>query len=113
MSELKTFFFFLQADFVVPIITSGYLNEIRSCNTDGPNTTDNLDYKYVNFIYTLIVNHYIHATGCLNKKVRTVLPQRVDVDVFKHISMYPDLMPFTHESKFNEQFKAFLKKGQP
>ncbi|KAL0883308.1 hypothetical protein ABMA27_016719 [Loxostege sticticalis] len=105
--------YFEKADFVVPIITSGYLNEIRSCNTDGPNTTDNLDYKYVNFIYTLIVNHYIHATGCLNKKVRTVLPQRVDVDVFKHISMYPDLMPFTHESKFNEQFKAFLKKGQP
>ncbi|XP_063826248.1 uncharacterized protein LOC135075725 [Ostrinia nubilalis] len=104
--------YFEKADFVVPIITSGYLNEIRSCDSNGPNTTDNLDYKYVNFIYTLIVNHYIHATGCLNKKVRTVLPQRVDVDVFRHISMYPDLMPWTHESKFNEQFKAFLKKGQ-
>ncbi|CAG9786612.1 unnamed protein product [Diatraea saccharalis] len=101
--------YFEKADYVVPVITSGYLNEIRSSNTSDPHVTDNLDYKYVNFIYSLIVNHYIHATGCLNKKVRTVLPQQVDVDVFRYISMYPDLMPMTHESKFNEQFKEFLR----
>ncbi|KAL4707806.1 hypothetical protein ACJJTC_001752 [Scirpophaga incertulas] len=101
--------YFEKADFIVPIITSGYLNEIRSSsNSHIPNVNDNLDYKYVNFIYTLIVNHYIHATGCLNKKVRTVLPQKVDVDVFKRISMYPDLMPWTYEPKFSEQFQAFL-----
>ncbi|CAH2980964.1 unnamed protein product [Chilo suppressalis] len=101
--------YFEKADYIVPIITSGYLSAIRSCNASDPHVTDNLDYKYVNFIYSLIVNHYIHATGCLNKKVRTVLPQQVDVDVFRHISMYPDLMPMTHESKFNEQFQAFLR----
>ncbi|XP_053609868.1 uncharacterized protein LOC128674906 [Plodia interpunctella] len=101
--------YFEKADFIVPIVTPGYLQEIRSNNPAMPNTTDNLDFKYVNFIYSLIVSHYIHATGCLNKKVRTVLPQNVDRQVFGRISMYPDLMPWTYEKKFDEQFKAFLK----
>ncbi|XP_060803152.1 uncharacterized protein LOC106129264 [Amyelois transitella] len=101
--------YFEKADFIVPIITPGYLQEIRSNNPNTPSTTDNLDFKYVNFIYSLIVNYYIHATGCLNKKVRTVLPQNFDREVLTRISMYPDLMPWTYETKFDEQFKAFLK----
>lgn len=101
--------YFEKANFVVPIITSGYLNEIKSNRPGALNTTDNLDFKYANFIYKLIVNHYIHASGCLNKKVRTVLPQNVDREVFTNISMYPELMPWTFETKFDEQFKAFLK----
>ncbi|KAM3965190.1 uncharacterized protein ACR2FA_000580 [Aphomia sociella] len=101
--------YFEKASFVVPIITSGYLEEIKSNNSGTINTTDNLDLKYVNFIYKLIVNHYIHASGCLNKKVRTVLPQNVDNEVFTNISMYPELMPWTFETRFDEQFKAFLK----
>lgn len=99
----------LQADFVVPIITSGYLQEIKSHSSSVPNTSDNLDSKYVNFIYNLIINHYIHASGCMNKKVRSVLPKNVNVDVLRSVTLYPDLMPWTFETNFDQQFKAFLK----
>lgn len=106
---LRTFFCF-QADFIVPILTPGYLDEIKSHKVNLPNTTENLDHKYANFIYNLIVNHYIHATGCLNTKVRSVLPQNSKTDLFMNITMYPDLMPWTYETCFDEQFQAFLKK---
>ncbi|KAJ0176748.1 hypothetical protein K1T71_007927 [Dendrolimus kikuchii] len=102
--------YFEKADFVVPIITSGYLEQIKSHQPNVPNTSENLDHKYVNFIYNLIVNHYIHATGCLNRKVRSVLPQNANVDVIRSITMYPDLLPWTYETSFDEQFQSFLKK---
>lgn len=102
--------YFEKADFIVPIITSGYLNEIQSHHTNVPNTSENLDHKYANFIYNLIVTHYIHATGCLNRKVRSVLPQNANVDLMKKIVMYPDLLPWTYETSFDEQFQVFLKK---
>ncbi|XP_023934777.2 uncharacterized protein LOC112043540 [Bicyclus anynana] len=102
--------YFEKADFIVPIITSGYLNSINPLSPHEPSTDDNLDYKYVNFIYNLIINYYIHATGCLNHKVRSVLPYGVNINVLKEITMYPDLLPFTHESNFNDHFKVFLEK---
>ncbi|CAG4969563.1 unnamed protein product [Parnassius apollo] len=102
--------YFEKADFIVPIITTGYLNEINSHTPRVPSTNDNLDFKYVNFIYKLIVNHYIHVSGCLNQKVRSVLPQNAEVNVLRDITMYPDLMPWTYETNFDENFKAFLNK---
>ncbi|XP_047511198.1 uncharacterized protein LOC125053725 [Pieris napi] len=101
--------YFEKAHFIVPIITTGYLSRIKSYTPLEPTTDDNLDFKYVNFIYNLIVNYYIHASGCINEKVRSVLPQNVNVDVLRDISMYPDLMPWTYETNFDEHFKAFLK----
>lgn len=101
---------YFQADYIVPIITTGYINEITSNNKNIPNTTENLDHKYVNFIYNLIVNNYIHATGCLNRKVRSVLPQNANVDLFSRMTMYPDLLPWTYETNFDEQFQEFLRK---
>ncbi|XP_037868324.1 uncharacterized protein LOC101741884 isoform X2 [Bombyx mori] len=102
--------YFEKADYIVPIITTGYINEITSNNKNIPNTTENLDHKYVNFIYNLIVNNYIHATGCLNRKVRSVLPQNANVDLFSRMTMYPDLLPWTYETNFDEQFQEFLRK---
>ncbi|XP_075978030.1 uncharacterized protein LOC142977821 [Anticarsia gemmatalis] len=102
--------YFEKADIIIPIITSGYLDEIKSHNPIVSNTSDNMDHKYVNFIYNLIVNQYIYATGCLNKKVRSVMPQNANMDLFSRLHMYPDLMPWTYEVNFDDQFKAFLKK---
>uniref|UniRef100_A0A2A4IV09 Death domain-containing protein n=1 Tax=Heliothis virescens TaxID=7102 RepID=A0A2A4IV09_HELVI len=102
--------YFEKADIIIPILTPGYLKEINSHNSAIPNTSDNLDHKYVNFIYNLIVSNYIHATGCLNKKVRSVLPQNANAGLFAQMAMYPDLMPWTYETKFDHQFKTFLKK---
>ncbi|XP_047030200.1 uncharacterized protein LOC124637634 [Helicoverpa zea] len=102
--------YFEKADIIIPILTPGYLKEINSHNSAIPNTSDNFDHKYVNFIYNLIVSNYIHATGCLNKKVRSVLPQNANSGLFAQMAMYPDLMPWTYETMFDEQFKTFLKK---
>ncbi|CAB3236741.1 unnamed protein product [Arctia plantaginis] len=101
--------YFEKANLIIPIITTGYLDEIKSHDPIASNTTDNLDHKYVNFIYNLIVNNYIYATGCLNKKVRSVMPQNASLDLFNRLSMYPDLMPWTYEMNFDEQFQVFLK----
>lgn len=102
--------YYFQADYVVPIVTSGYLNSIKDRAPNIPNMTENLDFKYVQFIYSLIVNNYIHLTGCLNKKVRSVIPENQDPNVLMKISMYPDLMPWTNEINFDEVFQEFLKK---
>lgn len=103
-------FIVFQADFVVPVLTSGYFNAIKCHNLNLPNMSQNLDYKYVHFIYTLIVNNYIHLTGCLNKKVRSVIPVYVDPNVMANVTLYPDLMPFTNEECFDETFIEFIKK---
>lgn len=102
--------YFDKADYVVPILTSGYLNSIKRHSPNMPNMSHNLDFKYVQFIYSLIVNNFIHLTGCMNKKVRSVLPQDQDTNVLMEISMYPDLMPWTNEQMFDEMFQEFLKK---
>ncbi|XP_041978896.1 uncharacterized protein LOC121732932 [Aricia agestis] len=101
---------FEKADFIVPIITTGYINRINSNTPQTPCTTDNLDYKYVNFIYNLIINHYIYVTGCLNEKARSVLPHNAHANVLSEVASYPALLPWTYETYFDEMFKAFLKK---
>lgn len=94
----------------MPILTTGYLNKIKSHSPQVPSTNDNLDSKYVNFLYNLIINHYIYASGCLNEKVRSVLPLNANVDVLRDITMYPDLLPWTYEANFDDHFKEFLKR---
>ncbi|KAG7308772.1 hypothetical protein JYU34_006005 [Plutella xylostella] len=101
--------YFEKADYIVPLITTGYMDEINGYGPGVPSTSDNLDCKYVNFIYNLISNQYMHITGCLNKKVRSVLPENADVKVLRNISLYPALIPWTHEMSFDEQFRIFLK----
>ncbi|XP_063536149.1 uncharacterized protein LOC134745939 [Cydia strobilella] len=96
-----------KADYVVPILTTGYLSAIRTHNTSAPSTNGNLDHKYVNYVYNLITGQYIYADGCLNKKVRSVLPEGVFVP-WMLISSYPVLKPWTCEADFDKQFKSFL-----
>lgn len=37
------------------------------------------------------------------------MPQNANLDLFSRLSMYPDLMPWTYEMNFDEQFQIFLK----
>lgn len=62
-----------QVDYVIPVITREYLKAINSCTNKVEDDMLHADNKYVKYIYTVLMTHYI-MNGCRNFKVRGLLP---------------------------------------
>lgn len=65
---------FGQTDYVIPILTVGYLQSIGGRARGVSREGGCLDATYAQFIHTLMNSHYIR-NSCLNKKVRCIIPQ--------------------------------------
>ncbi|XP_058797809.1 uncharacterized protein LOC131668017 [Phymastichus coffea] len=74
-----------QVNYIVPILTEKYLNNINTNTYNTANNT-NLDSKYIRYIFSLMRYEY-NKQGCKNKKVRCIVPndevQKV-VPLIKH-----------------------------
>ncbi|KAK7866480.1 hypothetical protein R5R35_014346 [Gryllus longicercus] len=64
---------FPQVNYVIPIITEGYLKAIVDLRPPLQFESTYIDCKYTRFIYTLMKKYYVN-NGCLNKKIRCVIP---------------------------------------
>lgn len=62
-----------QVDYVIPVITRDYVKAINSCTNQFEDGMLHVDNKYVKYIYTLLITHYM-MNGCRNFKVRGLLP---------------------------------------
>ncbi|KAF2894474.1 hypothetical protein ILUMI_11674 [Ignelater luminosus] len=76
---------FEQINYVFPIITKQYLEQITSNtnNTTNFSPLENPDHKYVKYIYRLINAHYL-GNGCKNTKVRCIIPDGMVTNILKH-----------------------------
>ncbi|CAG2060378.1 unnamed protein product [Timema podura] len=63
---------FDQVNFIVPIITQGYVEAISS-RRPAVNYVNCVDPKYAKLLYHLMDTEYLH-NGCLNYRVRTIIP---------------------------------------
>lgn len=66
--------FYATSDYVIPILTPNYLNEINSIKRPS-NSNKNMDGHYAKFIYDLMNNEYLRSGGC-NRKIRCIIPDK-------------------------------------
>lgn len=64
---------FKQVNYIIPILTSGYIKHITNLNNDDNddeyNLFNNLDYKYVKYLYSLMRFEYF-KNNCKNNRIR-------------------------------------------
>lgn len=77
--------FFRQADYVIPILTNDYLNIINSWRP-AMNSAENLDNRFVNYIYSLMSAYYLD-NGCLNDKIRCIIFDDMASSILSHKAM--------------------------
>lgn len=73
---------YAQADYVIPIMTTDYLNGISSTN-QMCSALGNVDGVYMKYIYTLMTYEYI-KNGCRNYRIRCVIPDDEFDEVQQH-----------------------------
>ncbi|KAL0269240.1 UNVERIFIED_CONTAM: hypothetical protein PYX00_007043 [Menopon gallinae] len=67
---------FHQVDYICPILTESYLKLINR-KENACNLSDvHLDARYAQFIYALMNNYYV-SNGCLNDKIRCIIPDEL------------------------------------
>lgn len=71
------------ADYIMPILSIGYLNLISSNTHTHHSAIENLDNAYAKFIHKSISNSYIR-NGCLNKNIRCLVPNCLADGIQKH-----------------------------
>lgn len=66
---------FDQVDYVVPVITENYLHAIcaRGTVTESSMLCMDTKYRYIKYIYNLMTTYYMR-NGCINDKIRCVVP---------------------------------------
>lgn len=76
-----------QSDFVIPILTTDYLNKITSLsNLRDFSLWENIDNTYVKYIYKMLMTHYMQ-NSCYNTKIRGIIPHERIKDVLNHEAM--------------------------
>jgi hypothetical protein len=68
-----------QMDFIIPILTEGYVSSLWSC--EGGRCAS-LDAQYAQLIYDLASKDYVE-NSCRNYKVRCLVPDELSRTVFK------------------------------
>lgn len=94
----------------MPIITEGYMEAIKSPTALCSSSTNNIDCTYARFIYTLMSSHYINGTGCINKKIRSIMPQSVNKKVLGELYKYPHLQVWMSENEIDKFLITYFKK---
>ncbi|XP_014248616.1 uncharacterized protein LOC106666163 [Cimex lectularius] len=101
--------YFHKMDFIIPIVTEGYLARIGGEPAKNCSTLSSLDPQYIEFIHDLILKYYAN-NKCKNDKIRTIIPENSHKKILQHPEMkkYPMLWSFAYESELEELAKRIL-----
>lgn len=100
---------FHQVDYVVPIITEEYLRAISSNNEVTGSSMMCMDTKYIQFIFNLMSTYYMR-NGCINDKIRCVVPDRLVYLTQRHpIMSRPQFQAWVKESETEELSRRILR----
>lgn len=65
------YFSFFQVDYIIPILTREYIEMVNNLAKANEKIHNNLDTKYLKYIYSLLRYEYV-ANKCCNNRVRCV-----------------------------------------
>lgn len=77
---------FNQSNYIMPILSIGYLDTISTNTPIYSSAVENLDNVYVKYIHKLISNSYMR-NGCCNKNIRGLVPDLMADGIQKHPAM--------------------------
>ncbi|XP_011160012.1 uncharacterized protein LOC105196006 [Solenopsis invicta] len=86
---------FKQVNYVIPVLTKGYIERINN-PTKIYEQMDNLNTKYLKYIYSLLRYEYVR-NQCCNNRVRCIVPDK-DVYTIVRANLHPTLEAWFRES---------------
>lgn len=87
---------FKQVDYIIPILTRGYIERINNLGKTYEEIHNNLDEKYLKYIYSLLRYEYL-KNQCCNNRVRCIVPDK-DVYIVVRANLHPTLQAWFRES---------------
>ncbi|XP_057324224.1 uncharacterized protein LOC130666913 [Microplitis mediator] len=100
---------FKQVNYIIPILTSGYIKHINNLNNDDEyNLFNNLDYKYVKYLYSLMRFEYF-KNNCKNNRIRCIVPNEELLSIIK-TDLHPCLQAWFKYSEIELFTKNILLK---
>ncbi|XP_071560263.1 uncharacterized protein [Temnothorax nylanderi] len=91
---------FNQVDYVIPILTRGYIERINNPVKMHEQMHNKLDTKYLKYIYSLLRYEYVR-NQCCNNRVRCIVPDK-DVYTIVQASLHPTLQAWFRESDIDD-----------
>ncbi|XP_020281826.1 uncharacterized protein LOC109853795 isoform X1 [Pseudomyrmex gracilis] len=96
---------FKQVDYVIPILTKGYIEKINN-PVKWHEISNNLDVKYLKYIYSLLRYEYVR-NQCCNNRVRCIVPDK-DIYTVAWASLHPTLQAWFRESDLDSFINNIL-----
>ncbi|XP_011142801.1 uncharacterized protein LOC105185176 [Harpegnathos saltator] len=91
---------FRQVDYIIPILTKGYIETVNNIMKAGEKIHTNLDMKYLKYIYSLLRYEYM-TNECCNNRVRCIVPDK-DVYTVVRANLHPTLQAWFRESDIDD-----------
>ncbi|XP_014477876.1 PREDICTED: uncharacterized protein LOC106746147 [Dinoponera quadriceps] len=91
---------FKQVDYIIPILTKGYIEMVNNPAKASEKIHNHLDTKYLKYIYSLLRYEYV-ANECCNNRVRCIVPDK-DVYIVVRASLHPTLQAWFRESDIDD-----------
>ncbi|KAJ8686306.1 hypothetical protein QAD02_022100 [Eretmocerus hayati] len=96
---------FKQVNYVVPVLTRGYLNRIDNSIKEEIGCI-NLDSKYVRYIFSLMRYEYVKE-NCTNNRIRCIIPD-AEVEGVLSMNLHPILQAWFRESDISSFAERIL-----
>lgn len=87
---------FKQVDYIIPILTKGYIERTNNIAKIYEQIYNNLDEKYLKYIYSLLRYEYV-KNQCCNNRIRCIVPDK-DVCMVVRANLHPTLQAWFRES---------------
>lgn len=55
-------------------------------------------------------SHYINGTGCINKKIRSIVPQSTNRKILHELYKYPHMQVWMSETEINKFLETYFPK---
>ncbi|CAK9824710.1 hypothetical protein ANTRET_LOCUS2835 [Anthophora retusa] len=87
---------FRQVNFIIPILTKGYMERINNPKKIYIEDQNKLDAKYIKYIYSLLRYEYVR-NQCINTRVRCIVPDK-EVYTVVTTNLHPTMQAWFRES---------------
>ncbi|XP_043524591.1 uncharacterized protein LOC122536347 [Frieseomelitta varia] len=87
---------FKQVNFIIPILTQGYMERISNIRKVYIEDQNKLDAKYIRYIYSLLRYEYVR-NQCINSRVRCIVSDK-EVFAVATANLHPTLQAWFRES---------------
>lgn len=87
---------FKQVDYIIPILTNGYIEKVNNPARIYDEVDNSLDTKYLKYIYSLLRYEYV-KNQCCNNRVRCIVPDK-NVYTVVRANLHPTLQAWFRES---------------